>query len=61
MVLSVRVRHPQFEGPTKNRLSNPEAASAVWAVTAEALEAHLTQYPNQAEGILSGMLGSQGV
>lgn len=61
VVISVRVRNPQFEGPTKNRLSNPEAASAVWAVTAEALEAHLTQYPHQAEAILSGMLGIQGV
>jgi DNA gyrase subunit B len=61
VVLSVRVPSPQFEGPTKNKLGNPEAASAVWAVTAEALEAHLTQYPAEAEAILSGMLGAQGV
>lgn len=61
VVISVRVRNPQFEGPTRNRLANPEAASAVWAVTAEALEAHLTQYPHQAEAILSGMLRVQGV
>ncbi|WP_309714584.1 ATP-binding protein [Armatimonas sp.] len=61
VVLSVRVPYPQFEGPTKNRLGNPEAASAVWAVTAAAIEAHFVRHPDEAEAILSGMLRQEGV
>ena len=61
VVLSVRVPYPQFEGPTRNRLGNPEAASAVWAVTAEALEAHFVRHPDEAKAILSGMLLKTGV
>ncbi len=61
VVLSVRVHQPQFEGATKNRLGNPEAARAVWAVTAKALEAHLTQFPDEAEAIVSGLHEIQGV
>nr|WP_309696463.1 ATP-binding protein [Armatimonas sp.] len=61
VVLSVRVHQPQFEGATKNRLGNPEAVRAVWAVTAKALEAHLTQFPDEAEAIVSGLHEIQGV
>ncbi len=37
-VVSVKLRDPQFEGQTKNRLGSPEARTAVEAVTAEALK-----------------------
>ncbi|WP_394796135.1 ATP-binding protein [Armatimonas sp.] len=61
VILSVRVYDPVFNGPMKDSLQNPEAASAVWAVTAMALEAHFTRFPDEAEAIVSGMLGDRGV
>lgn len=37
-VVSVKLRDPQFEGQTKNRLGSPEARTAVESVVAEALK-----------------------
>jgi len=37
-IVSVKLRDPQFEGQTKNRLGSPEARTAVESVTAEALK-----------------------
>ncbi len=38
VVVSVKIREPQFEGQTKARLGNPEARTAVEAVVGEALK-----------------------
>jgi DNA gyrase subunit B len=37
-VVSVKLRDPQFEGQTKNRLGSPEARTAVESIVAEALK-----------------------
>jgi DNA gyrase subunit B len=52
LVLSVKLREPQFEGQTKARLGNPEARTAVEAVIGETLGEWLEKNPADARKIL---------
>lgn len=52
LVLSIKLREPQFEGQTKARLGNPEARTAVEAVTQETLSEWLEKNPADARKIL---------
>ncbi|MFB6212705.1 MAG: DNA topoisomerase (ATP-hydrolyzing) subunit B [Candidatus Magasanikbacteria bacterium] len=52
VVISAKLKEPQFEGQTKGKLGNPEARSAVEKVTGEALEEFLGQYSKDAKRIL---------
>jgi len=52
LVLSVKLREPQFEGQTKARLGNPEARTAVEAVIGETLSEWLEKNPVDARKIL---------
>ncbi len=56
LVVSVKLRDPQFEGQTKNRLGNPEARTAVEAVTNEALKEFLEKRPHDARSIIEKVL-----
>lgn len=51
-VISVKLGDPQFEGQTKNKLSNPEIRSRVEAATSEGLTRFLEENPSAAKGIL---------
>ena len=51
-VVSVKLGDPQFEGQTKNKLSNPEVRSRVEAATAEGLTRFLEENPTAAKGLL---------
>ena len=51
-VVSVKLGDPQFEGQTKNKLSNPEIRSRVEAATAEGLTRFLEENPTAAKSIL---------
>jgi DNA gyrase subunit B len=42
----------QFESQTKTKLNNPEAQSAVYTVTREALDVYFEEHPNEARKIL---------
>ncbi len=42
--ISIKIREPQFEGQTKTKLGNPEARTAVEAVTSEALTDFLDKF-----------------
>ena len=48
VVVSIKIREPQFEGQTKGKLGNPEAKSAVEGVVSEALTDFLERNPNDA-------------
>ncbi|MDO8574658.1 MAG: DNA topoisomerase (ATP-hydrolyzing) subunit B [bacterium] len=52
VVLSIKLRDPQFEGQTKARLGNPEARTAVEAVIGESLSEWLEKNPADARKIL---------
>jgi len=52
LVLSIKLREPQFEGQTKARLGNPEARTAVEAVIGETLSEWLEKNPADARKIL---------
>ncbi len=52
LILSVKIREPQFEGQTKARLGNPEARTAVEAVIGETLAEWLEKTPADARKIL---------
>jgi DNA gyrase subunit B len=52
VVVSVKLREPQFEGQTKAKLGNPEARTAVDTAVAYALEEYLEKNPNDAREIL---------
>ncbi|MDP4007082.1 MAG: DNA topoisomerase (ATP-hydrolyzing) subunit B [bacterium] len=56
VVVSVKIRDPQFEGQTKAKLGNPEAKNAVESVTAEALEDYLERNPLDARSIIEKSL-----
>ncbi len=56
LVLSVKLREPQFEGQTKARLGNPEARTAVEAATQESLIEWLEKNPADARKILEKTL-----
>ena len=51
-VISVKLGDPQFEGQTKNKLSNPEIRSRVEAATSEGLTRFLEENPTSAKGML---------
>lgn len=51
-VVSVKLGDPQFEGQTKNKLSNPEVRSRVEAATSEGLTRFLEENPTAAKGLL---------
>ena len=51
-VISVKVAEPQFEGPTKTKLGNPEVTSAVSQATAAALDIFLEENPKLAKIII---------
>jgi DNA gyrase subunit B len=52
VVVSVKIREPQFEGQTKGKLGNPEAKNAVEGVVTEALTDFLERNPNDARSIV---------
>jgi len=52
VVVSVKIREPQFEGQTKGKLGNPEAKNAVEGVVTEALTDFLERNPNDARAIV---------
>jgi DNA gyrase subunit B len=56
VVLSVKLREPQFEGQTKAKLGNPEARTATEAVINEALKEFLEKHPQEARAIISKVL-----
>jgi DNA gyrase subunit B len=58
-VISVKVREPQFEGQTKNKLGNPETRTQVESVLAESLQMYLEDHPQEAKRILDKCLTSQ--
>lgn len=55
-VVSVKLKDPQFEGQTKNRLGNPEARTAVETVVNEALKEFLEKRPHDARRIIEKVL-----
>ncbi|MFA6376641.1 MAG: DNA topoisomerase (ATP-hydrolyzing) subunit B [Candidatus Paceibacterota bacterium] len=52
VVVSIKIREPQFEGQTKGKLGNPEAKNAVEGVVAEALTDFLERNPADARSIV---------
>ncbi len=52
-IVSVKLRDPQFEGQTKNRLGNPEVQTATQAVVGEALKEFLEKHPQEARAIIA--------
>ncbi|PIR69906.1 MAG: DNA topoisomerase (ATP-hydrolyzing) subunit B [Candidatus Niyogibacteria bacterium CG10_big_fil_rev_8_21_14_0_10_46_36] len=51
VVISVKLREPQFEGQTKVKLGTPDARSAVETVFGDAFRAYLEENPNDARSI----------
>jgi DNA gyrase subunit B len=51
-VISVKLGDPQFEGQTKNKLSNPEVRSRVETATSEGLTRFLEENPTAAKGVI---------
>ena len=58
-VISVKLKDPQFEGQTKNKLGNPEARTQVETVLGEALQIFLEDNPKEAKAIIDKCLTSQ--
>ncbi|MEK7579604.1 MAG: DNA topoisomerase (ATP-hydrolyzing) subunit B [Patescibacteria group bacterium] len=56
VVVSVKLREPQFEGQTKAKLGNPEARTSVEAVLNEAISDWLERNPNDARGIMEKVI-----
>ncbi len=56
VVVSVKVKEPQFEGQTKSKLGNPEVKPAVEAVVSEALVDYLERNPQDAKSIIEKCL-----
>jgi DNA gyrase subunit B len=52
VIVSVKIREPQFEGQTKAKLGNPPARTAVDAVVSEALKEYLSRYSADARSML---------
>lgn len=51
-IISVKVREPQFEGQTKNKLGNPEVKGQVETVVGDFLGRYLEEYPSDAKSII---------
>ena len=58
-VISVKLKDPQFEGQTKNKLGNPEARTQVETVLAEALQIFLEDNPKEGRAIIDKCMTSQ--
>lgn len=56
VVISVKIREPQFEGQTKAKLGNPEVKPAVEAVVSEFLTDFLERNPQDAKSIIEKCL-----
>ncbi len=56
VLVSVKLREPQFEGQTKEKLGNPEARGAVETVFGEAFSSFLEENPNEARAIIGKVL-----
>ncbi len=55
-VLSIFMQEPQFQGQTKDRLNNPEVASAVDAMVRPALEQWMNENRSMAEAIVARII-----
>ena len=55
-VISVKVAEPQFEGQTKTKLGNSEAAGAVNQAVGEALTYYLEEHPKEAKLIVDKVI-----
>lgn len=58
-IISVKVKNPQFEGQTKQKLGNSEAATAVNSVVSEQLTYFLEQNPMVAKQICEKSINAQ--
>jgi len=56
VVISIKLREPQFEGQTKSKLGNTEAKTAVETVMNEQFAIFLEENPKDAEGIINKCL-----
>ncbi|MEK7537267.1 MAG: ATP-binding protein [Patescibacteria group bacterium] len=56
VVVSVKLREPQFEGQTKAKLGNPEARTSVEAVLGEAIPDWLERNPQDARAIMERVI-----
>ncbi|OGH69203.1 MAG: hypothetical protein A3D53_00305, partial [Candidatus Magasanikbacteria bacterium RIFCSPHIGHO2_02_FULL_45_10] len=52
VVISIKIREPQFEGQTKGKLGNTEAKTAVEAVLGDAFMIFLEEHPKDGEAIV---------
>ena len=52
VLISVKLREPQFEGQTKAKLGNPDARTSVEVAVGDALKEFLEKYPTDARKIL---------
>lgn len=59
VIISVKLKEPQFEGQTKAKLGNPEARTAVEAVFYDAFEEYLEKNPVDARSIINKCVLSQ--
>ncbi|MEK7568386.1 MAG: DNA topoisomerase (ATP-hydrolyzing) subunit B [Patescibacteria group bacterium] len=59
VIISVKLREPQFEGQTKARLGNPSARTAVEVVVSESLKEFLEKYSSDARAIIEKCLLAQ--
>ena len=55
-IISVKVAEPQFEGQTKTKLGNSEAAGAVNQAVGEALSYYLEEHPKEAKLIVDKVI-----
>ena len=55
-IISVKVAEPQFEGQTKTKLGNSEAAGAVNQAVGEALSVYLEEHPKEAKMIVDKVI-----
>tara|TARA_B110000263_G_scaffold102815_1_gene89936 strand:+ start:622 stop:2568 length:1947 start_codon:yes stop_codon:yes gene_type:complete len=58
-VISVKLKDPQFEGQTKNKLGNPEARTQVETVLGEALQIFFEDNPREGKSIIDKCMTSQ--
>jgi DNA gyrase subunit B len=56
LVLSVKLREPQFEGQTKAKLGNPEARTVTESVVSDALKEFLEKHPSEAKAIIAKVI-----
>lgn len=56
VIVSIKIKEPQFEGQTKTKLGNPEARTAVEAVVGEALNDFLDKYAQNTKIIVEKAL-----